>query len=68
MRRGETGAYETTTFGGETVRAFVPERLPPRPPLDLGVLNAPLERASLSLGRLDSLAALLPDPHIFLYT
>ena len=27
-----------------------------------------LERASLSLGRLDSLAALLPDPHIFLYT
>lgn len=68
MRRGETGAYETTTFGGESVRAFVPERLPPRPPLDLGVLNAELERASLSLGRLDSLASLLPDPHIFLYT
>ncbi|MDE0333052.1 MAG: Fic family protein [Nitrospinae bacterium] len=68
MRRGETGAYETTTFGGEAVRAFVPARLPPGPPLDLEVLNAPLERASLSLGRLDSLAALLPDPHIFLYT
>ncbi len=68
MRRGGTGAYETTTFGGEAVRAFVPERLPPRPPLDLSVLNAELERASLSLGRLDSLAALLPDPHIFLYT
>ncbi|MCY3823147.1 MAG: Fic family protein [Nitrospinae bacterium] len=68
MRRGETGAYETTTFGGEAVRAFVPARLPPMPPLDLGALHAELERASLSLGRLDSLAALLPDPHIFLYT
>ena len=68
MRRGETGAYETTTFGGEAVRAFVPARLPPRPPLDLGALHVALERASLSLGRLDSLAALLPDPHIFLYT
>ena len=68
MRRAETGAYETTTFGGEAVRAFVPARLPPRPPLDLAALNAELERASLSLGRLDALAALLPDPHVFLYT
>ena len=68
MRRAETGAYETTTFGGEAVRAFVPARLPPDPPLDLAILNAPLEKASLALGRLDNLSPLLPDRNLFLYT
>ena len=41
MKRGKTGVFETTTFSGETVQAFVPDRLPPDPPLDLAVLNAP---------------------------
>ena len=68
MKRGETGVFETTTFSGEAVRAFVPARLPPDPPLDLAVLNAPLEKASLALGRLDSVSTLLPGTHLFLYT
>ncbi|MXZ10635.1 MAG: Fic family protein [Gemmatimonadetes bacterium] len=68
MERGETGRYETTTIVGETVRAFVPARLPPRPTLDLAVLQSSLEKALLALGRLDSLAVLLPDTHLFLYT
>ncbi len=68
MKRGETGRYETTTIAGETVRAFVPARLPPRPALDLAALQNPLEKALLALGRLDSLAVLLPDTHLFLYT
>ena len=68
MKRGETGRYETTTTAGETVRAFVPARLPPRPALDLAALQNPLEKALLALGRLDSLAVLLPDTHLFLYT
>ena len=68
MERGETGRYETTTIVGETVRAFVPARLPPRPALDLAVLQNPLEKALLALGRLDGLAVLLPDTHLFLYT
>ena len=68
MKRGETGRYETTTIVGETVRAFVPARLPPRPALDLAALQNPLEKALLALGRLDSLAVLLPDTHLFLYT
>ena len=68
MKRGETGRYETTTIIGETVRAFVPARLPPRPTLDLAVLQSSLEKALLALGRLDSLAVLLPDTHLFLYT
>ena len=68
MRRGETGQYETTIVGDETVRAFVPAPLPPMPALDLAVLQAPLEKALLALGRLDSLSVLLPDAHLFLYT
>jgi len=68
MKRGMTGRYEITSVGGEQVRAFIPQPLPPDPPL---ALSAPrlqlLERATLALGRLDSITLLLPDPDLFLY-
>ncbi len=68
MKRGLTGAYEVLTAGGEPVRAFIPHPLPPEPPLALqGPLQPLLERALLALGRLDSLATLLPDTDLFLY-
>ena len=68
MKRGLTGRYETTTVGGETVRSFVPFPLPPEPPLALsGAVQRLLERASLALGRLDSVSTLLPDTDLFLY-
>ena len=35
--------------------------------LDLGVLQGPLEKALLALGRVDGLSTLLPDTHLFLY-
>jgi hypothetical protein len=63
MDRNATGSYETTATGGETVRAFVPIPLPPEPPLDLsGNRQRLLERATLALGRLDSVSTLLPEP------
>ena len=68
MKRSKTGEYEITTGGGENVRAFVPHPLPPRPPLDVAVLYAPLEKAALWLGRLDGVSHLLPAPHTFLYS
>jgi Fic family protein len=69
MKRGETGRYEATVVGGETIRAFVPAPLPPLPPLRLdGPLHGALENAVLSLGRLDGVSAHLPDPSLFLYT
>ena len=68
MKRGATGRYETSTSGGETVRAFVPAPLPPDPMLDLhGERQRLLERALLACGRLDGVRALLPDPDLFLY-
>jgi len=68
MRRGITGSYETTSVGGERVRAFIPHPLPPEPPLDLSnARQRLLERATLALGRLDSITLLLPDPNLFIY-
>jgi len=68
MKRGLTGRYEIAEIGGETIRAFVPRPLPPDPPLELNEQRQRLlERATLALGRLDSVTLLLPDPHLFLY-
>jgi Fic family protein len=68
MRRGNTGTYEITTVGGEQVQAFIPKPLPPDPPVALANSRQRLlERATLALGRLDSITLLLPDPNIFLY-
>ncbi len=69
MKRGETGRYEVTATGGERVRAFVPNPLPPDPPLAIdGRLQQQLEAAVLALGRLDGVSTLLPDKSLFLYT
>jgi len=68
MKRGLTGEYRITMVGGEKVRAFVPHPLPPHPPLEFTPQRQRLlERATLALGRLDSITLLLPDPDIFLY-
>ncbi len=68
MRRDATGRHIRSIAGTETVQAFVPEPLPPAPALQLtGARQALLERATLALGRLDSVALLLPDPQLFLY-
>lgn len=68
MRRGSIGQFSITSTGGETVRAFVPNPLPPEPALDLGVLQESMVKALLALGQLDSLSTLLPNVHQFLYT
>lgn len=70
MHRGPTGRLVVTSaVGGETVRAFVPDPLPPTPPLVVDAhLRDTLDSALLSLGRLDSVTTLLPDTRLFLYT
>jgi Fic family protein len=68
MKRGPSGRYEISNTSGEQVRAFIPHDLPPKPPLDLADTHQRLlERATLALGRLDSLSLLLPYPNFFLY-
>jgi len=70
MLRGLTGHYvPLPSAAGEKARAFVPNPLPPHPPLDLQPeVQELVSQAMLSLGRLDGLAAVLPDPALFIYS
>lgn len=69
MNRGSTGKYQAVSYAGEEVRAFTPLPLPPLPPLEIsGERQLLQERATLALGRLDSISTLLPNPHLFLYS
>lgn len=68
MKRADNGRYSISNYQGESVRAFIPNPLPPSPPIDLsGELQQALENATLALGRLDGIATLLPDKALFLY-
>jgi len=62
-----SGKYVITSTAGEEVRAFVPNSLPPHPPmqLDPGIYDI-MERANRALGRLDGVSSLLPDPSLFI--
>lgn len=63
-----TGSYVTISTAGEECKAFVPKPLPPIPPLQIDKELQDLhEQALLSIGRLDSISALLPDTSLFIY-
>jgi Fic family protein len=66
--RGPSGRFDSTSFSGERVNAFVPSPLPPVPEMELtSDRQLQLEQALLACGRLDGVSALLPDPNLFLY-
>jgi Fic family protein len=68
MERGLQGKYITIATAGETAKAYVPAPLPPKPDIDwTPALRQQFEQAHLALGRLDSIASLLPDTDLFLY-
>jgi len=69
MQRGLTGHFVPIPSGGEECRAFVPKPLPPVPPLvwDTELLDLHAQ-ATLALGRLDGLAAILPKTGLFVYS
>jgi len=68
VKTRETGRYVTVSTRDEPFKAFVPDALPPQPPI---MMDATLERlhgeAQLALGRLDGIVSLLPAPEQFLY-
>jgi Fic family protein len=69
VKRSPIGEYEISTTLGEKVRAFVPPPIQPLPNLRFtpGAQNA-IDRALLSLGRLDGAASAMPDVDMLLYT
>jgi Fic family protein len=62
------GRYVTTSVAGETVKAYIPVRLPPDPPIDLGHLHGRIDRANRAVGQLDGLSSLMPDSNLLLYS
>ncbi len=66
-RNTRIGRYVETVTGGETVRAYVPEPLPPVPPVRIHELLSRLSAADQAIGRLDGVSVLLPDKNLFLY-
>lgn len=67
MKR-QTGVYRTCSTAGESYQVYLPDPLPPSPPLDLDSEHHDLmEKANRALGRLDGLTLLLPDTSLLLY-
>lgn len=63
-----TGKYIACSTAGESFKAFVPDPLPPDPPLQLNNQDYDLmEQANRALGRLDGVTSLLPDSSLFIY-
>jgi Fic family protein len=66
--RGPAGRYITTTAAGQSVRAFVPDALPPRlSAKELGGLAASLQRAEAAISRLNLAGDMIPSIDWFIY-
>src|ERR1017187_4894683 len=64
----ETGKYIETSVAGEKVQAFVPNALPPHPPLELTpAIQDLLQKALIKLSELRMASTLVPNPDLFNY-
>jgi Fic family protein len=64
----ETGTYVDARIQHLKTRAFIPYPLPPQPLIEwTPTLAALRDEANQYLGRLDGIARVLPDKHLFLY-
>ncbi|MEO8970871.1 MAG: Fic family protein [Ktedonobacteraceae bacterium] len=64
-----SGTYKTNFLSQEFFKSYVPNSLPPMPPLNLnGEHYTLLDKATLAVGRLDGLTGQLPREVVSLYT
>ena len=69
MRRPSPGHYITNASSEESFRAFIPDPLPPEPPIAWSTaLRRRFDAANVALGRLDAITALLPNTSLLLYS
>jgi Fic family protein len=69
MSKVTTGTYIETTVAGETVRAFVPNPLPPKlTKKDLASLQEPIRAAEAALERLRLAGEMIPSIDWFVYS
>ncbi len=66
-KKQRIGHFIESSVGGETYNAYVPQKLPPNPPLNMEDLYPLLDKANMALGRLDGMSMVLPDHKLFLY-
>jgi Fic family protein len=63
------GSFRDVSAGGEKYQVFLPRPLPPKPALVVSPgMQDLLDVANQSIGRLDGITLLLPDPEQFLYS
>jgi len=68
LKSNRAGFLVNCSTAGEPFAAFMPNALPPTPPLNLsGEHFDRLERANRALGKLDGLSRFLPDVSLFVY-
>ena len=69
MKRDKTGKHVSIKgMGTELYKAFIPDPLPPDPPLKIDEnLQEIRDRSLIALGKLESITTLLPDASLFLY-
>ncbi|MDR1982526.1 MAG: Fic family protein [Holosporaceae bacterium] len=62
------GRYlKSSSVGGESYNAYIPQPLPPKPALDMTAFYPLLDQANTAIGRLDGMSMVLPEPSLFLY-
>lgn len=61
------GTYIIQKTPGEAYKAYVPQKLPPEPPIDLAKLYPHLEQAMLALAELNSIHKTIPNTALFIY-
>lgn len=66
-KKQRIGQLIKCSAGGEHYTTYIPQNLPPKPPLDMKDLYPLLDKASTALGRLDGISMVLPDKFLFLY-
>ena len=69
-KKKRIGKYlRSSVVAGEHYDSYIPNPLPPEPPLDMRELYLLLDQANAALGRLDGMSTILPDTStsLFLY-
>src|SRR5262245_43808261 len=61
------GIYISQGIAHRTFKAYVPQPLPPEPPLDLTGLYPALEKATAALAELNNLHKTIPNISLFIY-
>jgi len=61
------GTYITKKIATESYKAYVPSQLPPNPSVDMERLYPLLEKATIAVAELNSIAQIIPNISLFVY-